>query len=361
MSAARTFDTGHSDLIHDCAFDFYGKRVATCSSDRLIKVYEAGEGGEAEGVPSATLKGHDGPVFQVAWAHPQFGTLLASCGYDKRVIVFREAAPGNWVQVYCYEGHQSSGARPPSPHARLAHPPHPPAPAPPGPPGPPLSPLPPPSVNSISWAPPEAGLHLACASSDGHVTVHSHQEGADTWAVTTLQDCPAGVTSVSWAPCQPSERGADGASTALYLATAGCDGRARVHKLRRAGGERVGGGAWAAEGAPRELVYDGAAAPGVAWLRDVAWCPSALGEAAGLPGLVLAAGGDDQLVTLWSRVGADWSSKHLPRFPSPVWRLSWNTTGSLLAVSCGDNTVTLWKEELDGQWCQVSNVPLERS
>jgi protein transport protein SEC13 len=108
-------------------------------------------------------------------------------------------------------------------------------------------------------------------------------------------------------------------------------------------------------------VYDGAAAPGVAWLRDVAWCPSALGEAAGLPGLVLAAGGDDQLVTLWSRVGADWSSKHLPRFPSPVWRLSWNTTGSLLAVSCGDNTVTLWKEELDGQWCQVSNVPLERS
>ena len=37
------------------------------------------------------------------------------------------------------------------------------------------------------------------------------------------------------------------------------------------------------------------------------------------------------------------------------------TLGSLLAVSCGDNTVTLWKEELDGQWCQVSNVPLERS
>ena len=95
----RTFDTGHTDLVHDVAFDFYGKRVASCSSDHLIKVYEPPGEGEGEGAPPVTLKGHQGPVFQVAWAHPQFGTLLASCGYDKRVIVFREAGPGNWVQA----------------------------------------------------------------------------------------------------------------------------------------------------------------------------------------------------------------------------------------------------------------------
>jgi hypothetical protein len=28
----------HEDLIHDVAYDFYGKRMATCSSDQTVKV-----------------------------------------------------------------------------------------------------------------------------------------------------------------------------------------------------------------------------------------------------------------------------------------------------------------------------------
>ena len=28
----------HDDFIHDVAYDFYGKRMASCSSDRKIKV-----------------------------------------------------------------------------------------------------------------------------------------------------------------------------------------------------------------------------------------------------------------------------------------------------------------------------------
>lgn len=38
--------TGHSDLIHDAQYDFYGKRVATCSSDRTIKIFDAAPTGE---------------------------------------------------------------------------------------------------------------------------------------------------------------------------------------------------------------------------------------------------------------------------------------------------------------------------
>ena len=68
--------TSHEDLIHDVQLDYYGKRMATCSSDRTVKVYDVVEGGERRQV--ADLKGHDGPVWQVAWAHPMFGNLLAS-------------------------------------------------------------------------------------------------------------------------------------------------------------------------------------------------------------------------------------------------------------------------------------------
>ena len=96
-----------------------------------MKVYDvAGE----EHHLVATLSGHEGPVWEVSWAHPKFGTLLASCSYDRRVLIFQETAPGSWQMVHCAQDHQSS-------------------------------------VNSVSWAPHEYGLMLASASSDGRVAI----------------------------------------------------------------------------------------------------------------------------------------------------------------------------------------------
>ncbi|TFY73087.1 hypothetical protein EWM64_g10925, partial [Hericium alpestre] len=38
------------------------------------------------------------------------------------------------------------------------------------------------------------------------------------------------------------------------------------------------------------------------------------------------------------------------KFPDVVWRVSWSLAGNILAVSCGDGKVTLWKENLKGVW-----------
>ena len=39
-----SFDSGHGDMVHDVQLDYYGKRLATASSDRGIKLFEvAGE------------------------------------------------------------------------------------------------------------------------------------------------------------------------------------------------------------------------------------------------------------------------------------------------------------------------------
>lgn len=35
---AHTINAEHKDLIHDVAYDFYGQRMATCSSDQFVKV-----------------------------------------------------------------------------------------------------------------------------------------------------------------------------------------------------------------------------------------------------------------------------------------------------------------------------------
>ena len=125
-------ETGHQDVVHDIAMDYYGKRLATASSDNTIKII--GVSGTSH-QQLATLSGHQGPVWQVAWAHPKFGSMLASCSYDGRVIIWKEGSkPDEWAQLHTFVEHKSS-------------------------------------VNSIAWAPHELGLSLACGSSDGNISV----------------------------------------------------------------------------------------------------------------------------------------------------------------------------------------------
>jgi hypothetical protein len=38
MFEAQSINAEHKDLIHDVAYDFYGQRMATCSSDQFVKV-----------------------------------------------------------------------------------------------------------------------------------------------------------------------------------------------------------------------------------------------------------------------------------------------------------------------------------
>jgi len=38
MFVSKSIPTDHKDLIHDVSYDYYGKRMATCSSDQSVKV-----------------------------------------------------------------------------------------------------------------------------------------------------------------------------------------------------------------------------------------------------------------------------------------------------------------------------------
>ncbi len=63
------------------------------------------------------------------------------------------------------------------------------------------------------------------------------------------------------------------------------------------------------------------------------------------------------LIWVQSSPGAAWTKTELKADPfgDVVWRISWSPSGNILAVSCGDNRITLWKEGVDG-WLQVSDV-----
>ena len=49
-------------------------------------------------------------MWQVSWAHPRFGSLLASCSYDRKVIIWREVNANEWAQIFVFTGHLLSGS-----------------------------------------------------------------------------------------------------------------------------------------------------------------------------------------------------------------------------------------------------------
>jgi protein transport protein SEC13 len=312
--------------------------------DRTVKVYNVSD---TSYEISATLLGHHGAVWQVSWAHPKFGVLLASCSFDGSVIVHREQRPGSWSILH---------------HATALHES---------------------SVNGVAFAPHEFGLMFATASSDGRVAVVKHLPN-HTWSVEYISDCPVGVNAVCWAPygsyinmsamsqyMDPSIADDDtnlqsqppppGLSLQLpRIATAGCDNCMRIYVCNEQG-------RWTLE----YTTPGGATSTAVGhtdWVRDVAWAPCLLPNYN-----TIATCSEDSTVIVWNQAppssssestpsstmttanGSEWVGTVMHTFDDPVWRLSWSVTGHLLAVSSGDSNVTLWKASLNDRshWIQV--------
>ncbi|KAJ3183951.1 GTPase-activating protein S13 [Gaertneriomyces sp. JEL0708] len=316
-----SFDTQHEDLIHDCQLDFYGRLLATCSSDRTIRIFET-DGSSQTFVQS--LEGHAGPVWQVSWAHPRFGLLLASCSHDKTVRVWKAPAPsGPWGCVWQHTLHTSS-------------------------------------VNAVAFAPPEYGLLLLAGSSDGYVSVAAYDESSGEWNTSTLMAHSMGVNAISWAPSTvPGSlievTGSTPTSMVKRFTTAGCDNMIKI---------------WREDpNQPNNFVEESQLEGHTDWVRDVAWAPNL-----GLPATYIASCGQDKQVFIWTadlkaatsnppswhKVALAYNSE-TGQFPDVVWKVSWSPTGNILAVSCGDNRVTLWTTDVEtNKWKLVGGCEGEQ-
>ncbi|KAJ1550352.1 GTPase-activating protein S13, partial [Nowakowskiella sp. JEL0078] len=307
-------------MIHDAQLDYYGKRLATCSSDRSIRIFEV-EGENQRLVE--TLTGHEGPVWQLAWAHPKFGNILASCSYDCKVFIWREIN-GRFQKIKEHTGHASSGIHfgsfsPALPNVSF-------------------------EVNAVTWAPHEYGLILACASSDGRISVLLTicvrlEDGS--WDEQSFNAHTIGCNAVSWAPATTPgsliQANGGGLSSVKRFASGGCDNLVKIWREEN--------GSW-----KEDKVLEGH----TDWVRDVCWAPNT-----GLPNSDLATCSQDKTVLIWTQTGGNlWTKKLLKNesFGDSVWRVSWSTSGNILAVSSGDNKVSLWKETLEGEYQQIGDV-----
>jgi len=313
MSSSTTFtvatvDTGHEDMIHDAQMDFLGTKLATCSCDKTVRVFDVNINHGSQTFV-AELKGHEGPVWQVAWAHPRYDTLLASCSYDRKVIIWKETTEikpdgrkiVKWDTSYVYEGHDSS-------------------------------------VNSVCWAPPEWGLMLACGSSDSSITVLSWVN--DRWVHHKIPNAHTlGCNAVTWAPAQaPSFDKTNEVQAVKRFASGGCDNLVKIWRLVEENDQWI-----------EEVKLEGHSD----WVRDVAWSP-----AAGLTKMKIASSSQDRRVIIWTNKESDgisWTPEPLHVFDDVVWHVSWNFVGDVLAVSGGDNQVSLWKKRDTDSWECISD------
>jgi protein transport protein SEC13 len=303
MSESFTFETQHQDMIHDAQMDYYGKRLATCSSDKVIKIFDI-LNNQSNFVTD--LVGHEAAVWAVAWAHPKFGTKLASASYDRKVIIWTEER-GVWSILHVYSGSELS-------------------------------------VNAISWAPYEQGLVLVCGSSDGTVSILS-QNSSNEWATPIkFKAHEFGVSAVNWAPASLPLSLVNVTSNSSQSATprfvsAGCDNLVKIWNLDQSGSWQL------------ETTLEGHKD----WVRDVAWYPNV-----GLHYSTIASCYQDGVVFIWVQTSGtnEWIKHEIKdtKFESVVWRVSWSLTGNILAISSGDNVVTLWKENLEHQWKCISSL-----
>jgi nucleoporin SEH1 len=87
----------HHDYIHMVAFDVYGRRMATCSGDRLVRIWDLTDTGAW--ILGASWQAHRGAVTGVAWAHPEYGSVVASCGADGDVKIWEERGTSSTSSV----------------------------------------------------------------------------------------------------------------------------------------------------------------------------------------------------------------------------------------------------------------------
>eukprot|EP00030_Apusomonadida_sp_AF-17_P002604 a340379_46.p1 GENE.a340379_46~~a340379_46.p1 ORF type:complete len:326 (-),score=107.39 a340379_46:29-979(-) len=300
MRFRTSISTRHEEIVQDLSYSWDGSRLATAGGDSTIKVFDQSETGEW--VLSASWKAHSASVWKLAWAHPEFGQVLASCSFDNTVCIWEQDGTAE-------EGGRSVWSK----RATLVDSRE--------------------SVSDCRFAPRNQGLRLAACSAGGTVRLYEAPDVVNLSVWTLVDQIEAksnGGNAISWNPSRFSPP---------MLATCGAAHDAQI---------------WQFDEGYRRWHVAGTLPGHTAEIHDVAWGPNM-----GRRHEVVATACKDGHVRLFKVVinldagTTDTSlvAELFHRDLCEVWRVQWNVTGTVLASSGDDGTVRLWKRSpLVDEW-----------
>ena len=104
MEEIEKISTEISEDICDIETDFYCRKLAVGSSSGKIYIFE--------NINKITSKvseviSHFGPIYKLSWSHPNFGPILASCGFDKKVNLFKIDQNSKLEKIYENDMHDN--------------------------------------------------------------------------------------------------------------------------------------------------------------------------------------------------------------------------------------------------------------
>lgn len=150
--------------VHCISFNYFGDRLALSCADQSISVYNLQEN---TWVLSLRWVAHNGAVFRVRWAHPEFGTILASCSFDKSVKIYEENLQDNtWLLLTSLVESKEP-------------------------------------IEDIKFAPHHLRLMLAACSSNGEIRIYepSNSVNLKVWSVTKIFTASGlGSNCIAWNP-----------------------------------------------------------------------------------------------------------------------------------------------------------------
>jgi len=316
------FDTGSRSFMHDIAYDYYGKRLAVCSSKECITIFRQslvdGNPDHWEREPNGRLEhkgstGHKGPVVKLAWAHPEFGSIIASCSKDHKVIIWKEEVGSGASNVEWQLKTELVDARE--------------------------------EVTDVKFAPHHMGLKLALCSKDGFVRIY---------------EAPDVMQPDHWDPVHEFEAGGqEGLAQVMCIAwnPSRFDTPMLLVGLKSRGDERSSVATtikvWSFSENHRRwqplTILEGEDAP-TQTVLDVAWAPN-VGRRYHLLAACSADDKDDKKhLRIWKIPGGkkmfDAEDEQRETFVTgdgnQAQRISWNVTGTILASTGDAGEVQLW-------------------
>lgn len=341
----RAFQTGHEELIHDIKYDFYGKHVATASLDQHIKVFDL-DPVTSTWVLNDLWKAHDSLVVKLSWAHPEFSTfnILASCLHDRTVKIWQELPDElqglgrRWTRL-----------------ATLAVESY----------GP---------IYDVQFAPAHLGLKLACIGLEGIIRVYESMDPADltVWALTSeiavlLAQVPAKSLQssfcIEWcqAKFSKSEMFVVIALDQGFIYSSSANKQSaeplaaeRMEKSNSEGAEQPEHGD---ADSKTKFVRACSLPEHNGLIRSVSWAPS-MGRLYHL----LATGSKDgciRIFKMFETADGDLRMETVAKLHDhhqEVWRVQWNSTGTILSSAGDDGKVRLWKCNYMDQWQCMSEI-----